>query len=1188
MPRFLRSPALWIALAVLPLPVAADVVITEFMAVNDSTFEDEDGSFPDWFEVYNCGPGSVDLGGWYATDDLADLTKWQFPTRVLGEGEFLLVFASEKDRRGDELHVSFRLSGGGESLALVEPDGVTIAWQFADYPLQVPDFSYGLSQNANFARLVRAGDPATALVPTGNIGTSWREVDFDDGGWMSGVTGVGYDRNSDYTNLIDIDLEDAMYDQREGCYIRVPFTVENAADFGGLTLRMKYDDGFVAYINGSKVAEANAPSSPAWNSTASSDHRDEEALVYESFSLSANVLEDGDNVLAIHGLNRSTGSSDFLIVPELDAVGGGELDATQQLYFHLPSPGFGNLPGFSGISTPPAFSVESGVFSTDFDLVLDAPGTIRYTTDGSEPEEGSTVYGGPISVGESVMVRARSFDGDLSPSPVVTHTYLRLSSTVRNFDSDIPIVVIDNFGAGSVPANSQQMAFMAIFEPKEDGRARLTRAPDVSTRIGIKIRGSSTQNRPKKAYTVEAWDERDNDKDILPLGLPEESDWILYGAYNFDRALLRNPFIYELSNRVGRYACRSKFCEVYVNTGGGSMSSSDYVGVYSFMEKIKRGPDRVDVERLSPTHDAPPEIQGGYMMKIDRLDPGDSGFSAAGRTIGYVYPKEDNITDDQATWLRNYMNAFNTTLNGANFRDPVNGYVRYVDVDSWIDHHILNVLPMNVDALRLSTYFYKSRFGRIEFGPIWDFDRSMGSTDGRDDNPRAWRGTGDATDYFNYPWWNRLFDDPDFWQRWRDRWQELRRGDLSQASIEGIIDSMADVISEAQVRNFQKWNVLGGRTWSSEVAWMKSWLRARAQWIDDQFPAAPEFSNSGHHINPGFQLRLTSEEGSIYYTIDGSDPRARGGSIASGAEQYSGPIVLDDNSRVVARTRVSASMWSGPVAETFVVTTPRLVVSEIMYHPEDPPLDSVYDDDDFEFLEFLNASDTPIDLAGASVATAIRFTFPDDAGELAPGEHIVIVSNLDAFAERYDAGAIRIGGEYDGNLDNDSEVISVYGPLVEPIMEFAYSDAWLPETDGFGVSLTFADPSEELNTWSEPANWIEATVLGGTPGDEDPALSGLGGRQRPGDSNQDGNVDIADAVSYLRRLFGGGAAALPCDGASLEDGGNLAVLDANADDSVDISDVLYILGYLFENGPPPPLGSGACVRIEGCPSACGF
>src|SRR5690606_38521570 len=153
----------------------------------------------------------------------------------------------------------------------------------------------------------------------------------------------------------------------------------------------------------------------------------------------------------------------------------------------------------------------------------------------------------------------------------------------------------------------------------------------------------------------------------------------------------------------------------------------------------------------------------------DRPDPGDSPFYAAGQGINYVDPKGEEIRasgrDPQEQYIRSYFDDFGDALNSPNFADPVNGYAKYIDVPAAIDHHLLNVLAFNVDALRLSTYFHKDREGKIVFGPIWDFDRALGSTDGRDSNPFVWMSqTGDrGTDFFNYPWWSRMFRDLEFW-----------------------------------------------------------------------------------------------------------------------------------------------------------------------------------------------------------------------------------------------------------------------------------------------------------------------------------------------------------------------------------------------------------------------------------------
>ena len=119
------------------------------------------------------------------------------------------------------------------------------------------------------------------------------------------------------------------------------------------------------------------------------------------------------------------------------------------------------------------------------------------------------------------------------------------------------------------------------------------------------------------------------DLDVGLLGMPPESDWVLNGPYS-DKALMRNVLAYKWSNDIGRYATRTRFVEMYLKTGGSQVSSSNYIGVYVLIEKIKRNPERVNVTELEPADNSPPEITGGYILKKDRLDPGDQGFETQG------------------------------------------------------------------------------------------------------------------------------------------------------------------------------------------------------------------------------------------------------------------------------------------------------------------------------------------------------------------------------------------------------------------------------------------------------------------------------------------------------------------------------------------------------------------------------
>ena len=158
------------------------------------------------------------------------------------------------------------------------------------------------------------------------------------------------------------------------------------------------------------------------------------------------------------------------------------------------------------------------------------------------------------------------------------------------------------------------------------------------------------------------------------------------------------------------------------------------------------------------------------------------------------------------------------------------------------------MLFMNVDALRLSTFIHKERGGKLEMGPLWDFDRAMDSTDSRDNNPESWHGTGDGTDYLNYVWWNRLFDDVNFWQKYIDRWYQLRHdGPFSSEQMNATIDAMADEINEAQVRNYAKWSGYGPRfgSFRGEIDHLQDWLETRSTWVDNQFVSPPIVTPDG-------------------------------------------------------------------------------------------------------------------------------------------------------------------------------------------------------------------------------------------------------------------------------------------------------------------------------------------------------
>ncbi len=1138
---------IWLGLWLIAGPTAwADVLITEFLAGNDTVLADEDGDFRDWIEIFNSGSSTADLGGYYLTDESGNLTKWQIPAGTsLEPSSFLVVFASDKDRAvaGEELHTNFKLSTSGEYLALVAADGSTVLSEFSpEFPAQSTDVSYGLQQSGDRTDevVVDVDGSCRVWVPDSDVlGLTWTGLGFDDSSWTAGALGVGYERSSGYQDLIETDVEVAMYNLNGSAYIRVPFQVADVNELLGLSLELQYDDGCAIYLNGTYVAGPNAPAAPEWDSQALNDHPDPQSLTFETIDLGdyLHLLQEGENVLALQGMNKNLSSSDFLIRPRLVASRRSESTIGAPSYFTTPTPGAVNGMDQLMLQQQVVISEASQTFFSSFQVTLSGAEVgqeIRYTLDGSLPQREGPLYSGPIEITGSTQIRARVFADSGAYGPTSTETYLFVSEDLRDFKSNLPIIILDNFGGGR-PDNKTEM-FMAVIPTDESGIAAIGAPFQVATRGTMKVRGSSSSSWNKYSMSIEAWDGDDQDHSIAPLGFPAEADWVLGSKYQFDRALMRNDLAYRLSNDLGEYAARTRHVEVLNNTGGGEVSyAGAYFGVYSLTEKIKRDGDRVDVERMSATDTIEPEVTGGYIFKEDRLDPGDSGFTVdgAGR-MAHVYPKEEDITAEQKAWLVSYLNAFDDALNDPSWSHPESGkhFTEYIKQGAWLKHHWINTLTKNVDGFRLSGYYYKDRESKVGAGPVWDFDRTMQSTDGRDDNPETWDGTGDSSKTWSdsrFPWWGRALENPDFRQAHTDFWQSQRAdGAFSWAHVEAVIDEFDLVLNTevandigiegtAQERNFAKWSEVSPRNGShaAEVTILKDWLRSRMEWIDTQYTARPEFDRSPGQVAPGTVVSFASSAATIYYTLDGSDPRLPGGDVSPSA--ITGvPITVDETRVITARARLGTGLtsWSGPVQGLFLVgpvaDASNLVLSEVHYAPRPPssPEELAVSSDaaDFEFIECRNISDVDtIDLHGVRFIAGIDFDFSSSAvTSLAPGERVLLVRSLAAFRARYGTSYNDcIAGEYASDkLDNAGERIHLVNAFDQTIADFTYSDTfpWPSAAGNPGYSLVMRKASPSLSDYLEARSWRSSGWMDGNPDASDSSrLVGSPGSDHDGD-----------------------------------------------------------------------------------------
>ena len=321
------------------------IKINEWLAGSEVLFSS------DFIELYNPHPSPVDVGGMILTDDpVAKPSKdtVRAPSLVAGQG-YGVFWADDANEPG---HANFRLSVDGEMIGLFDAQGRQIDKVL--YGPQTTDFSEGRlpDGSASFAilslptpgqanlsmpkaatatvtvALVQEQASKKVLVPTAAVSDDWKGGQaFNDFSWLTCLGapgGVGYEAGSGYESLITLDTKARMSGtgKNNSCYIRIPFVVsDDPAIFKTMTLKMRYDDAFVAYLNGVEIARASFTGTPTWNSAASADHADAAAVVLDPFDVSTKLglLRQGQNILAIHGMD-GLNSSDFLISAVLEAV----------------------------------------------------------------------------------------------------------------------------------------------------------------------------------------------------------------------------------------------------------------------------------------------------------------------------------------------------------------------------------------------------------------------------------------------------------------------------------------------------------------------------------------------------------------------------------------------------------------------------------------------------------------------------------------------------------------------------------------------------------------------------------------------------------------------------------------------------------------------------------------------------
>ena len=1172
------------------------------MAANGQTLRDEDGDYSDWLELYNPDNEAVDLTGWYLTDDPTNKTRWRFSNIQLEAGNYLTVFASGKDRPGapgfTAPHTDFRLSGQGEYLALVHPNGATVAHEYSpNYPEQLADVSYGVSHVSSTVVLVGADSAAAIRIPDAATdvayGTSWTGGDEEafagaggSAGWLEGAAAVGF--AAEYDDWTATDLSDSMRDINTSVYVRIPFDVEDPEQFTSLALKMRYDDGFVAYLNGTRLASAAAPPSITWSSAATANRLTADALSAVEFDLTSfrGLLKPGTNILAFHGLNAAGDGANFLLAPEL--VGATFNPNGSIGFFPQPTPGGPNSSSVLGFLPEPdlilpgselTFYTEPVVVQLGFVPVpplTTAPYSagIYYTLDGSVPTtEHGTPFSAPITIDRTTVLRAAAFADGFHPSRVFTRTFLfsdvsnqpemdTLNYGRHDALTNLPSLSLaldpaDLFGTSGIYTQfdsrntlPERPVSVEYFEP---GPCQQCEDDEVfHIDAGVRVDGSGERGWPKKSFRLRFRQEYGAARlefplfgdsalstiDTLVLRAAAHDSWLSpFVDEGASATYLRDEFVRRTQAALGQPSPPGTFVHLYLN--------GTYWGLYNAVVR----PDEFF---------AASEF-GGLPGEYDVLKNG-------------KYPNAEVSAGDRDAW--DAMLAL--AAGGLAGDEAYSAIQQFLDVDNLIDYLITNIysgtrrwLPDHWYAIR-----HRSPEGRFRFFS-WDAESSVAALDADVTAANAPDSPGFLFD--------KLQENAQFRLQFADRVHAhfFGAGPLTPQATQQRWQQLVAEVSPGIAAEAARWGNERRAVsnsdrdfWAPEVNWLSStYFPQRSAVVLAQIRALglypdvtpPAFNSANGTITDAFELAMSAPQGSIYYTLDGSDPRLPHGGISPTARLYSGPVAINGQTRARAAALVDGQ-WSAASEVHFSPAPASLRITELMYRPapaSEPEREAGFDDDeDFEFIELSNVGPAAVDLASVRLTGGVRFDFSRGAvTSLAPGESLLVVNNTSGFRARYGFAA-RIAGEYDGRLSNAGERLSLelVRPFAVTIQAFEYSDEWRPETDGGGRSLVAISPTADALAFDSGENWRPSFALHGTPG-------------------ADGRWSLFDLVE-LQRHFG----QTPSEGADLTGDG---VVDRR-DIAALLRDFGYPLSYPRDATPPvgptlisaPPVTAGPTVVLS--------
>lgn len=1070
-------------------PSFSQITINEISTANSAILADNDGDFSDWLELYNSSSSTIDLTNYRLSDDPFVNNKWVFPNVSIGAEDYLLVYASGKNKNDFIDH-----------------------WEFP--VVESMNWSY--------------------IVPDSSTSDSWITKGFDDAAWLTDQGGFGYGDDDDATLISDEALS---------VFIRTSFMVDDLSIIQAMTLYLDYDDGFVAYLNGHEIARDNiSPSQPKFDDLADQDH---EALIYNNgqpseFSIDPSLIEShlvmGENVLAIQVHNNAVGSSDLTARPFLafginnsnvtwagppswflmppsgyflhtnfalndnqesillfnasgsavdgfaipdqirDVSYGRETDGDPNfVYFEQPTPGESNNSsiGFEGLwDDVLTFDTPAGFYSSSQNVTISAANVesiIRYTLDGSEPNQSSSPYSGPISISETTVLRAGAFKTNYITKSTETNSYLIgsdddptnlgvISISVNPddfFDENIGIYELGPNASGVAPnygANFWQDWERKIhFEFFDESGEQV-----IEQDCGVKIFGGWSRNQDMKSLRLIARDEY-GDKSFSYQFFPDKKNdsyrqLVLRNSGNdFNRSHLRDALNHEVVKSIGNHDLMAvRTVAVFIN--------GEYFGVHHLRERMN--------------HHYVEDNHGFDDDNVHLIENSGTGSEGAKRGD---YSKWTELTDF-------IINNSMTDENNYQF------VADNIDIENMIDYFASQTYHINWDAP-----FNNCR--------IW---RPM-------DESKGWRymyyDTDFGLDLFRLSYTGPTHDELDRWinddrsshtvifknlltnstykHQFINRYADLMNSVYRASNYGGVLDSLKNHMSPDMDAHFDRWGA-SRASWDANIDDIESFINSRASNVQDHI--IDQFSlnktvdlkfeinnpNQGkikvntiiHGLFPwdgvyfdGCPITLTAipEEGYEF-----SHWTSSGSGISGQNNSESISVNFSSDQTVTAHFNISTNIA-------------RITFSELNYNSPDN-LDAG------DWVELHNWGTDQGDIGGwvfKDDNDFNEFVIPDGT-ILEAGSYLVIARDPVRFTAAY-PNVTNVTGPFDFKLSNGGERVRLYDAFGQLKQSFVYSDQypWPTLSDGVGGTIELLDPSSAIDA---PSNWFLG-CYGGSPGE---------------------------------------------------------------------------------------------------------